>query len=287
MFSWENGRDQVSARMFFRLAILTGSLTGLDTFFRGNSCPDVTTREGLSQFLQDLAGNRTLADVARHMKRDRHVLGRWVRGQTEIPLAELLEFVEVTTLRIYDFLALFVNPAQLKEAAEGFKILEAARNSARKLPWSHAIVHMVELPSYALLKKHESGWFASRLGLTIQEERNCLELLLTTGQLVLQKNRYRVSHTLNVDTRRDPDTSRLLASFWMKEGARRVLTPAKGGFAFNAFGISTKDLDTARELQSEYFQKLRALIAGSHPTQAVAVATFQLFSLFEEGQDNS
>jgi hypothetical protein len=71
----------------------------------------------------------------------------------------------------------------------------------------------------------------------------------------------------------------------MKEGAERVLTPGRGRFAFNTFALSKRDLTVARELQSEYFQKLRALVAESEPAEAVAVATFQYFPLFEEPDD--
>jgi len=102
------------------------------------------------------------------------------------------------------------------------------------------------------------------------------------GQLSECEGLYRSTRTIAVDTRRDPEATRQLASFWMKEGSERVLVEGNGRFAFNTFAISARDLLIAKELQSEYFRKLRALVADSEPTEAVAVATFQLFPLFEE-----
>lgn len=280
VFAWEAGRDVVSATSFFRLASLTGSVDISD--FVGRPCEPLEEKKGVARFMKELLGKTKASEVALELGRDRHAVGRWLRGQTEVPLGDLLHFIELTTLRIYDFLALYVDPHQLAEAAPGYRLLEAARESAQKMPWSHAIVHMVELPSYQQLCAHERGWFASRLGISTQDEDACLSLLVETGQLHFDGQRYQGTKALNVDTRRDPLATRQLASFWMKEGAERVLTPGQGRFAFNAFGLSKKDLGRAKELQSEYFRELRALVAHSEPVEAVAVATFQFFSLYEE-----
>jgi transcriptional regulator with XRE-family HTH domain len=284
VFAWENTRDIPSARAFFRLAQVAGTPADPSEFL-GHECPDLTERAGIAAFMKQLLGSFKMAHIGHQLGRDRHAVGRWLRGQTDVSLPELLHFIEVTTLRIYDFLAVYVDPAELSEAAPGYALLEAARESARQMPWSHAIVHMAELPSYQALKAHERGWFASRLGISIQDEDACLALLVKMGQLSYDGCAYRGTQSINVDTRQDPIATRQLASFWMREGAQRVLTPGRGRFAFNTFAVSKKDVAKAKELQSEYFQKLRTLVAESEPAEAVAVATFQFFPLFEEPTD--
>lgn len=285
VFAWEAGRDVVTASAFFRLVERTGPPPDLESFL-GRTPPDMRRKQGVAEFLKELLGKRTASEISEQLGRDRHAVGRWLRGQTEVPLGDCLQFIEITTLRIYDFLALFVDPAELPEAAPGYKLLEAARESARQMPWSHAIVHMVELPSYRKLNCHERGWFASRLGISTQDEDACLALLVQTGQLRREGNRFLGTKSINVDTRRDPLATRELASFWMKEGAKRVLSPGQGRFAFNTFALSAKDVVRAKELQSEYFRQLRALVAESEPAEAVAVATFQFFPLYEDRPDS-
>lgn len=286
VFAWENRRDVPTARAFFRLAQLAGAPFDAATFL-GKPTPDLTDRPGVAAFMREMMGSLKMAQIGTQLGRDRHAVGRWLRGQTDVSLPELLHFIEVTTLRVLDFLAIFSDPAELPEAASAYRLLEAARESARQMPWSHAIVHMVELPSYRKLGAHERGWFASRLGISTQDEEACLSLLVKMGQLIFAEEKYRGTRSINVDTRRDPVATRELASFWMKEGAERVLTPGRGRFAFNTFALSKKDLAFARELQSEYFQKLRALVAESEPAEAVAVATFQFFPLFEEPDEGA
>lgn len=285
LFAWENGRDTPTARLFFTLAAHSGPSVDLGPFLRGNECPDLTTREGVASFTRALMDGRKLTDIGAQMGRDRHAVGRWLRGQTEILLPDLLEFIEHTTLGVMDFLSAFVEPSALPEAKETYELLEAAREAARQKPWTNAIVHMVELPAYKALKKHARGWFASRLGITTGDEDECLALLVKMGQLRLDKGIYVQTRTINVDTRRDPAATRELASFWMKQGAERVLSPGKGRFSFNTFAVSEADFSKIKEMQSEYFRKLRALVAESTPVETVAVATFQLFPLSLSEQD--
>ncbi len=278
LFAWERGHDHPSARNFFRLVQRTGELPSLQTFCRGVT-PDVTTKRGIAQFLGDLAGDRKVSELSDQLGRDRYAVGRWLRGQSDIPLGDLLHFIEVTTLLLIDFIHLFADPEQLPECAERYQRLMAARRASRDTPWAHAVVHLADLPSYRALPHHQPGWFASRLGVTTKEEEICLKHLVESGQLIVREGRYRRAEALTVDTRSDPDATRRLAAFWLSEGARRVLVPGAGKFAFNTFAVNRSDLEKIQALQSEYFRKLRNIVAQSTPTEAVAVATFQLLFL--------
>src|SRR5690606_12824906 len=114
VFAWEAGRDVVSATSFFRLASLTGSVDISD--FVGRPCGPLEEKKCVARFMKELLGKTKASEVALELGRDRHAVGRWLRGQTEVPLGDLLHFIELTTLRIYDFLALYVDPHQLAEA---------------------------------------------------------------------------------------------------------------------------------------------------------------------------
>jgi transcriptional regulator with XRE-family HTH domain len=284
LFAWERGHDQPSARAFFLLVEKTGTLPSLSAFCR-DQAPDLRTKAGVGLLLRTLAAGRKLSELSEALDRDRYAVSRWLRGQTEIPLSELLQFVEVTTLVLYDFIQLFVDPAQLEEAAEGYRKLVAARLAIYETPWAHAVVHLADLPSYRELLHHQPGWFASRLGVSMHEEELCLQHLVESGQLEEADGRYRRAEALTVDTRIDPEATRRLAAFWLKEGAKRVLTPGSGRFAFNTFAVSLVDLEKIKLLQSEYFRKLRSIVARSEPTEAVAVATFQLLTLGVEEKE--
>jgi transcriptional regulator with XRE-family HTH domain len=283
VFAWENGRDEPSAAAFFALAQRTGAgaLPAALPGVRG-PLPDLTSAPGVAELGRQLAGDRSLRELAELLGTDRHRVGRWLRGQTALPLSTLLQLFEVTTLRLLDVLAMFVDPSEMPSVRAEYERLVQARETALRLPWAHALVHMADLPSYRALPHHEPGWFASRLGITVREEAECLEHLVQSGQLELKGGRYSRSTAQNVDTRMDPQGTRRLAAFWLSEGARRVLQPGGGRFSFNTFAVSKKDLAKLAALQGEYFQKLRTIVDQSDPTEAVAVATFQLIPLAVE-----
>jgi len=287
LYSWESGQGFPSAAKFFRLALLVGR-TPNEALQRFLPHPDLaeqvdlTTKAGVAAVLRDLWGRRPLATLADALGRDRFAVSRWLHGKTEPPLPEFLALFEAATLALVDFLATLVDPAELPEVAELWRALQAARRSAYELPWSHAVLRAVDLESYAALTEHRPGWIASRLGLTVNEEQRCLDLLCATGDLTWDGKRYRATKSLTVDTGRDPAATRHLAAFWMQQGAERVREAGPGNFAFNVFGVSRADYARLRELQRSYFAELRSIIARSESTECVAVATFQLFPLIDE-----
>ncbi len=285
LFAWESGRDAPSLRVFLRLLRHLGRSPEqwLRDFGKGEPPRELDRSEqALLGYLRSLRGSRTMSELAGQLGKSRYVVSRWLSGKTELTLGDFLAYVEVTTLASLDLVALLVSPHELPTAAAVYARLEAARRSAIERPWSHAIVHMVQLPAYQELCMHEPGWFASRLGITVTEEKECLELLLALGRLSFDGARYHCTETLAVDTRPDPDATRRLASFWMHQGADRVLSPGPGRFGFNTFGISALDYARLREMQSRYFAEMRALISESECTELVCVATFQLFPLSGE-----
>lgn len=284
LFAWERQRDAPRLDAFFRLLRQLGRSPAqwLCEFGRGQGAADIEAEGGIAAYLTTLAAGRSIQELAGAIGESRYVVSRWLSGKTAIPLPAFLQFLEVTTLSVLDAIALLVDPRALPSAKAPYERLEAARRSAKQRPWSHAIVHMVELPSYRCLPRHRPGWFASRLGITLHEEAECLKLLVQLGRLTFDGHRYESCESLAVDTRPDPEATRSLAAFWMRQGAERVLVPGTGKYAFNTFGISRVDLARLQELQRRYFAELRTIVSGSATTEAVAVATFQLFHLAVE-----
>jgi hypothetical protein len=240
---------------------------------------DLTTSAGVRDLLSNLRGQSTLARVAQQVGRDRFAVGRWFSGQTEPRLPEFLHLVDACTLRLPDFIACFADPALLPEMNQLWANLQASRRAAYQLPWSHAVLRLLELETYQSLPSHVDGWLASRLHISQIEERQCLELLTETGQVAWDGRRFLLKEVLTVDTRRDGDAARELAAFWAKQGAERIEQRGEGHFAYNLIGVSNADFERIRELQRAYFAQLRAIVAESQPVEQVAVVNMQLFPL--------
>jgi hypothetical protein len=240
---------------------------------------DPTSVEGVAALLDDLRGQSTLVETAAKLRVSRFALARWLRGEAEPRLPDFLQLIEVSSLRLLDFVAALVDPLLVPSLAERWQELQASRRAAYQRPWSHAVLRALELRQYQELPAHEPGWLGRMLGLDPGEEEACLELLADTGQIELRQQKWRVRQVLTVDTRKDPDAARHLKAWWSRVGNERFLAHADGVFSYNLFGVSNADLERIEALQRAYFRELRNIVAQSEPVENVAVVNLQLFSL--------
>ncbi|MDH5671783.1 MAG: DUF4423 domain-containing protein [Myxococcales bacterium] len=288
IYTWEAGRNFPSASRALTAASRAGVdvVAALERFYGrelswlGEAEP--TSAEGVARLLQDLRGKSSILDLSRRSGQSRFTISRWLKGQAEPRLPDLLCLIEAASLRLLDFLACFVDPRELPSIAEAYRSLEATRAAAYESPWSQAFLRALELSSYRALPGHEAGWLAEKLGLSAEEEIRCLSLLERSGQIVrLATGHFTPAEVKAVDTRRDPEAARRLRLFWAKTANERLdqAAPEHGVVAYNLFGVSLADLQRLEELQRAYFREMRAIIAESEPAETVVIATMQMVRL--------
>ncbi len=285
VYTWEAQKGAPTAAGFFRLARKVGvdPSEAISGFYRtrprwlDHSPPD--TREGAAALLDDLKGSRTLVETATALRCSRFALARWLSGEAEPKLPDFLQAIEVTSLRLLDFIAAFIDPLSLPSLSDAWARLQEARRAAYEMPWSHAILRALELKQYAALPCHVSGWLAEQLGLPEAIETEAITLLESTGQIEWRSDKWHLASTQTIDTRRDPKAAKALKAWWFGVGRERFESDAPGVFSYNLFGVSSKDLERLQDLQRTYFRELRSIVAESEPVENVAVVNLQLFSL--------
>jgi hypothetical protein len=189
--------------------------------------------------------------------------------------------VEVTSLRLLDFVACFADPAELPSVSRAFAELESARRLAYEHPFSHAVLRVLELEEYQRLPRHQPGFIAERLAIDREAEQRYLTLLLESGQIRRVRGRYRLARVQTVDTRDKPELSRQLRAFWARVGVERLEAGGAGTYSYNLFSVSRADLARIRALHRNYFRELRAIVAASQPAECVALAIVNLLELAE------
>lgn len=240
---------------------------------------DFTSRDGVTRLLRELRGRTTVAEIARTMKRDRYAISRWLSGASQPRLPEFLHFVDVCTLRLPDFLACFVDPLELPAIRRRWRALQASRATVHDAPWSHAVLRALELSDYRALERHQPGWIAKRIGITPQEEQQCLALLSRSGQIRMSRQRWVPRRVETVDTRHEPDAARKLAHWCAGQALTHLDRGTPGNFAFNLFAVSESDLERLQTLQRAYFAELRNIVSQSRRAERVVVANMHLFAL--------
>jgi len=290
VYAWEAGRAFPTAAAFFRSLKRAGRDVdaALARFYRvpaeRSDWLDLTTREGVARLLNDLRGRTSVVDLAGAAQRSRFAVARWLKGIAEPRLPDFLRLIECASLRLLDFLACFSDPAKLPSIASAWQTLENARRAVYELPWSAAVLRVIELEAYRALKRHEPGFIARWLQIPREEEERCVALLLESGQIKKERGRLIPGAALTVDTRRDPERSRQVKAWWADLARERLLRGVEGTFSYNLFSVSRADLERIQELHRAYFRELRRIVADSEPSECIALATVHLFELGPEAK---
>ncbi len=281
VYMWESGRRDPSASELFRLLARTGRdpRTAWRRFAVRLAEVDLTTPAGIAALLEQLRGQARIVDVADRAGVSRYTVSRWLRGLTEPRLSELLTLVDVLTLRVVDLVAEMVPPGSVPVVAAAWRELETRREVAFAHPWSQAILRQIETVAYRRLRRHRAGWLAERLGLTPAEEAASLEALLGAGLVRWDGERYETA-PVAVDTSLATEAQRRqLRLHWADVGRAHIAEGADGLYSWAVVAVSREDYEALRALHVRYMQSLRQLVEASSPSEVVAVANVQLFSL--------
>lgn len=287
--TWEHARRFPTAAVFLRASRRIGlePRTAIARFMASSPGRlgerDPATPAGVAALLAELRGQQKVVDLAARADRSRYAIARWLSGEAQPRLPDFLRMIEASTLRVLDFVACFVDPSTLPAVARAWRRLESTRAVAFERPWSHAVLRVLELERYRALPAHRTGFIARELGIALEEEEQCLALLLESGQVQKRRRKYVAGRALTVDTRLQPGAGRTLARFWAQRGVERMVDESAGLFSYNLFTVSERDLVRLRELHRTYFRELRAIVAASEPAERVVIANVQLFDLSEHG----
>lgn len=286
VYNWEKGRRYPGTQAFLMLARRVGVEVDpkLSAFLgEGQRARVNDSLSDTARLLSELAGERTLVDLARAVGADRSTVARWLAGSTEPRLPELLRWVQATTQRLLDFVAIFVDPATLSSTRSTYRVLLAQRELAYQHPQTHAVLRALEIDDYRQLPQHQPGFIAKAVGIGLEEEAACLRQLVAAGQIRRQKGRYVVRRVLTVDTRQIPEKNRALKRYWANQGLCR-LEHAKEGrslFSYNLFAVTQESFEQIRREHIEFFERVRTIVAASRGAERVVLLNQQLIALEE------
>jgi transcriptional regulator with XRE-family HTH domain len=226
--------------------------------------------EEVAAWLRALQGTASQLDVARRTGASRHQVGRWLSGRARPKLPELLRLVDALTGRLSDLVAALVPIEQVPALAAAHARRRAARRLAFDVPWSAAVLTLLETPAAAV--PDPVPWLARCLGVDEGEAAVALGALVDAGVVVRERDRWVVVQPLTVDVHATDADVRALKRHWTGVARDRLDRAAPGDLhAFNLFAVSTADLDRIRDLHRAFFREVRAIVAASAPSEAVGL----------------
>jgi hypothetical protein len=237
----------------------------------------------VARFLSEQRGETPIGVLAERTGFNRYSVSRWLKGTAQPRLPELLCLIEATSRRVLDFIACITDPALLPSCKDEWSKLCAARSVAYDSPWSHAVLHALELEGYRdVSAARSSAWLARCLGISTAQVGESLEALARSGQIRKERGKWRADRVIAVDTSADVVRSRALKAAWTKVAAERLAGGAPGSFGYSVFAISRPDLQRLRSLQLQYVRAMQSLIADSKPGDCVGLYCAQLLDLSVE-----
>lgn len=230
---------------------------------------DAWRADGLPGWLRALAGRTSQLDLAQRSGATRFQIGRWLRGDAEPRLPQLLALVDACTGRVGDWAGALARgwpiPALDQLTATRREVLRLAYDE----PWSAAL-----LVGAAIAPPVDpEGWLAERLGLPRARVVQLLEVMVRGGVVERTAAGLKVVGQLTVDVPPDGDVARI-RRHWAQVATERLAAPHPADrFSFNVCALSRADLERVQALQAAYFRELRSIVAASEPLEVVAVVT--------------
>jgi len=239
----------------------------------------------VAEFLDDLRGKVPIRELAAKVGVNRYTVARWLNGEAQPRLPDFLAMIDASSRRLLDFIAGLVDPAQIPALARDWGNLERARETAYATPWSHGVLHALELQGDTS-DTADSAFISRKLGITRDAVEEALHALQLTGQVEQRGERLRATRSGYVDTSRDPDRARELKMRWTETALDRLRAGSAGLFGYAVFAVSKRDLRRLREIQLQYVSQIQTVIAGSQRPDCVGLFCTQLLDL-AEGEENA
>lgn len=278
-YTWESKRRWPTASIAMWAATRVGiDLQAQVRAFHPNTLDaperfDLTTSQGVANFLNDLRGATPIKEVATRVGRDRFAVSRWLKGKSEPRLPEFLRMIDGTSLRLIDFLTNLVEPIKLPSIYRDWQKLQRGRSLFFDQPWTQVVLLCLELSDYRSLPAHDDDWVAHRTGLPVETVRSCIEALADTDQIAWRRQRWSQSEIRAITMQRTPEDVRRAKRWWAEIAIERFQDHAPGMFSHNLFTVNEADFERLQELHRSYYRAVRSLVAGSTPGERIVLAT--------------
>ena len=285
VYAWESGRKFPTTATFFRLLERTGNpvYDVLSDFFPKMPAAltdvDFSNNAAIALLLNTLIGDESARTLADRMGISRHTVGRWLRGEAQPRLPQLLHAIDATTNRLLDFIACMVDPAALPSLQQQWTRLQHSRSVLIDNPWVQTVLLATELSDYLATEHHEDLWMATRLNVREDEVHQAITQLSESSLLHYDGHHWTAGAAQTIDTPHDDDGVRQLKSFWLHQVRSRFDAEADGLYSHNVFAVAEADLATLRDLHIEYFNKVRDVVARSAEQERVVLLQLNLVPL--------
>lgn len=283
---WEAGECMPTAAAFLRVcerqqidvAACFAAFYGRSPAWLAVNAP--ASNAAVAGLVLDLKGKVPITELAERVGRNRYTVGRWLKGQIQVSLPDLLQVLDACGQRMLDFIATLTDPKGLASVRTDWEQLQRAKEIAYDEPRSHAVLRALELDAYQRSGWKRPGWLARKVGLPKGEVERLLQELVASGQARVVRGRYKPQRVIDVNTGQERERAQQVKLAWTRESLQRLEASHPGLFGYLVFATSRENMKKLRQLQLEYVGAMRSLIANStDANECVGLFCTQLMDL--------
>ena len=215
---WEGGFNRVLWRDFVKACALTNRdlerALQIHTAFSGN----INDTKKILSCLVDKDGLKTSAAV---LGASRSTFNRWINGLSDVPLSAVFALLDFYG-RLDSFISSLVNLDRIPAFRGLVERRELVRRVLKEFPEASLICSACELKAYRNQKRHCPGFFAARIGLTIEREREALGALESANMLRKVNGKYEsMTFAMNMswNSKETFSINQKIKGHWLRIGA--------------------------------------------------------------------
>lgn len=274
---WEAGRRMPTARVALELAARSGvDVQAALHQFHPASAKLLHTLDdpSLSTWLKSQVGSRSIGELVRGSTLSRYQISRALSGSSKPKLTEFFELVDALTGRLPEFIGCFVDIRLVPSAHAAHQRVMETRHLVAREPWCAALLTLFDTDAYRQSSLDALSFLEQRLPLERTRLEHCLQLLQESRALAWHKGKF-VLRPMTVDLA--GESALQLRAHWARVSTERLVAPGERDlFSYNLVSVSEQDYERIRELQREFFRKIRGIVAASRPSETAALLTWHL-----------
>ena len=223
----------------------------------------------------------TRTELARRCRLTRSQISRALSGATEVKLPTFFQMIDAINGRHVDLVCRLVDPIRLPSLRESWAELQAAHRAYYDVPFTEAVMSLIQTREYQALASHMPGWIGDRVGIGATEEQAAINALEGAGLIERSGFRWSATRSSFVDTSIDRRAFRTLSGFWAREGANRVTTSSADHAlsAYIVFAVGEDELGEIQGIYGEAFERAQRVLQREQPYVRAAMLTISMVPL--------
>lgn len=261
VYRWESGQLNIRWKDFLSVCnCLTVDLKGSLEMFMDQSL----NRLDAAFVIKSLKGMHSVDVLAKQLQRPKRVLNRWLLGQSEPYLKDVLQVFYITTSSVLEFSTVLAGQQPLPSFAKEIAQRKREREFHFRNPEFASLIRVFEFTEYEQLKTHSSAFIAGKINLKVADVNRLMDEALELGLIEKVKRKYKIVNK-SLSTRGDLTGRKAILDYWMRrqiDGIQSMdaLRQDQLCSSYCIFTTNQVTYDKIDELRSQFYRAMIGLL---------------------------